>query len=84
MATKSRVSEAIARPTRTALQGTPAWVITEFADSWLYDMSDRQYGAAVLLLTMIISYIQTTVENRRGVGFMRDVPPTTAAVVDGG
>lgn len=63
------------RPIRTATQGAPAWILTEAIDSMLWDMDDRQYGVMVLLLTMVISYAQTAIENWHGSGFLRDDLP---------
>lgn len=82
MGKTTHISEAIARPVRTAVQGGPAWVITEFVDAWFYDMSDRQYGVLVLLLTMLIGYIQTAVENAKGKGFLRAVPSAKVPIAD--
>lgn len=78
--TRGRASAAITRPARTAIQATPAFAVTEFVDAFLYDMTDRQYGAAVVLLTLVIGWAQTLVENRTGRGLLRDVPPTTDPV----
>lgn len=79
----ARVSEALARPARTVVQGTPAWIITELLDSYGWvPMDERQYGATVLALTVIIGWAQTLVENRLGKALFRQVPPTTAPVVD--
>lgn len=83
MATK-KVSEALARPVRTGLQGTPAWIITEGIDAWFYDMNDRQYGITVLFLTMAFGYVQAIVENYLGKGLLRNMTPTGTPVVSGG
>lgn len=78
---KTRVSEAIARPVRTAAQATPAWVLTELVDAWFYDMDERQFGAAVLALTLLFGWVQALLENKRGSGFfLRDVPPKDSTV----
>lgn len=76
------VSETVARPLRTAPQGGIAWAVTEGIDAFFYDFSDRQYGILVVLLTMLVSFIQTTVENGIGKAFLRRVPPTQAPIVD--
>lgn len=81
--TKHRASAAITRPTRTAIQATPALVLTEFVDAFLYDLNEPQYGALVGLLTVVISWAQTLTENRLGKGLLRDVPPTTDPVPGG-
>jgi hypothetical protein len=80
--TNKKVSEAFARPARTAIQATPAWIITEFVDAWFYDMNDRQFGVLVLLLTTLFAWGQAAIENAKGAGFLRSVPPTKVAVTD--
>lgn len=64
---------AVARPLRTAIQASPAWVITECIDAFIYDMSDRQFGALMGLLLVLVSWTQVLVENKAGVGLFRDV-----------
>jgi hypothetical protein len=76
------VSEVVARPIRTAAQATPSWILTEFVDAWLFDMSERQFAATVLLLTMLFAYGQAAVENAAGRGFLRKVPPKDVPVVE--
>ena len=76
------INEVVARPARTAAQAAPAWVITEFIDAFIWNMDDRQYGAAVALLTMILSYGLAAYENYSGKGFLRRVPPKEVPVVD--
>lgn len=66
------MSESINRASRTVVQGTIAGALVEFTDAFAYDMSDRQYGAAIVLLTMLISYVQTFVEDKKGAGLLRD------------
>lgn len=66
------MSESINRASRTVVQGTVAGALVEFTDAFIYDMSDRQYGAAIVLLTMLISYVQTFVEDKKGAGLLRD------------
>lgn len=76
------VSEAVARPVRTAVQATPAWAITEGIDAFLWDMSDRQYGIAVILFTMLIGFVQNAIENGIGKAFLRDTRVTDVPAVD--
>lgn len=78
---RKRVSESVARPARTVIQGTPAWLITSLIDSF-YDLTDYQFGIVALLLTGAISYVQTEIENHLGKGLLRNVPPTETPVVD--
>ena len=77
-----RVSDAVARPVRTAVQGGVGWVATEFIDAFLWDMDDRQYGISVIVLGSVISWFQNLAENHFEVGFMRDVPERDPKVVD--
>lgn len=73
------VSEAVARPARTAIQMTPAAVITECVDVFVYDMDERGYLALFALLTLLFGYAQTTIENAKGRGWwLRDVPTPPA------
>ena len=83
MAEKRMVSWSIAGPTRTLLQAGPSYAIIEFLDAFLWDMNDRQYAAAVVLLTMLIGFVQAAIENSTGKALLRKVPPTDVPVVDG-
>lgn len=76
------VSEAVARPVRTAIQSGPGWAIIEIIEAYeFYDFTDRQYGITLLILTVVAGYIQNALENRRGKGFfLRTVPPVQASV----
>lgn len=78
----TRVGEPLARLTRTGVQAAPAWVLTEFIDAWFYDMTDRQFGVLVLLLTMLIAWLQALVENHLGKAILRSVPPRKVPVID--
>lgn len=80
--TQSHVMDAIARPARTAMQATPAWIITEFVDAWFYDMNDRQFSVTVLALTMVFSSLHALIEDRVGKGILRRVPAPPAPVID--
>lgn len=83
MSSTTRVSEAIARPVRTAAQATPSWIFTEMIDAFLYDLSERQFAALVLFLTLLLGWGQNAWENRREAGlFLRDVPPKTVTVTE--
>lgn len=79
---KVTVSESVARAGRTAPQGGLAWAISEGIDAFFYDMSDRQYGVLIVLLTMLFAFIQSAIENGIGRAFLRNVPPTKSPVVD--
>ncbi len=76
------VSDVVARPVRTAAQGGLAWVVTENVDAFLYDMSDRQYGALLGLLIILFGWAQVLVENNLGKAFLRVIPEPDAPVVD--
>lgn len=67
----TRISEPKARTVRTAMQASPAFAIVEGIDAWVYDMNDRQYGAAIILLTMLFSFLQTTYEDYKGRAILR-------------
>lgn len=79
---ETRISEAVARPVRTAVQMAPAAVVTEFTDAWVYDMNQQQYAALFGLLTLLFGFIQTAYENYKGKAFLRNIPPQTTPVVD--
>ena len=80
MPEKRQVSAAVSRPTRTAIQATPAVVLTDVVDVFLHNLTDREYGVIVALLTILIGWAQNLVENRLGKGLLRRVPPTTDPV----
>lgn len=66
------MSESLNRASRTVVQGTVAGALVEFVDAFIFDMSDRQYGAAIVALTMLLSYVQTFIEDKKGAGLLRD------------
>lgn len=78
----TRVSEAVARPARTGPQAIVAFAIVEFIDSFINDLTEKQYGAAVGLLVLILAGLQVLAENRLGKAVMRSVPPKDVNVVD--
>lgn len=82
MANTRKVNSAVARTARTAIQGGPAWAIVEGIDAFFYDFNDRQFGIAVILLTMLISFIQNTVENGLGKGLLRLPTDETPVIGD--
>lgn len=82
MTDTTRVSEALARPARTAIQAAPAAAITEFVDAFFYDMADKQYAALLVMLTLLFGWLQAAYENAQGKGlWFRKVGSTTAPVV---
>lgn len=76
------IRDTIARPVRTAAQGGTGWLVVEFIDAFVYDMSDRQYGIAVALATVVLGYLQNVVENLSGVALLRDLPTKEVDVVE--
>jgi hypothetical protein len=65
----------IANPARTAVQLVPSVIITEFVDAFVYDLSDKQYGALAGLLLLGFSYAQNLVEEIKGRAlFKKDAP----------
>jgi len=80
--TQRRISDAVARPVRTTMQGGVGLILAQFVDAWIYDMNDVQMGSLVALLTIVLSWVQPLVEDRIGTGLMRDVPSREVPVVD--
>lgn len=78
------VSSAVARPVRTAVQAAPAWVVTEFVDSFFVDLTEKQYGALVAALMLLFSWLQVLGENVLGKAFMRRLSAPAVPVVDKG
>lgn len=73
---KKQVSEAVARPARGVIQATPAYIITSFIDSTVWDMDDQTFGLVVVGLTAVFSFIQNKLENKKGKAWwLRSVPP---------
>lgn len=71
MSNVTTVPSAVARTARTGIQAAPAWAVVEGIDAFFYDLNDRQFGIAVILLTMLFSFIQNTIENGIGKGLFR-------------
>lgn len=61
----------VVNPTRTAVQLIPAAVLTEGVDSFLYDLSEKQYAALLGLLLLATSWIQNYMEYRKGKAFLK-------------
>ncbi len=68
---REEVNRSIAGPVRTAVQFVPSAVLTECIDAFLYDLSDRQYGALSGLLLILFSWGQNYLEERKGAAFLR-------------
>lgn len=69
-----KTNPTIANPARTALQGGAAVVITEFVDAFLLDFSDKQYLAAVGMLTLTFSWAQALIETKIGRALFKQNP----------
>lgn len=80
--TVSTVSEIVARPVRTAVQMTPAALITEAIDVFIVDLDERGYTVIFGLLTLVIGYIQVAIENYSGKALLRKVPAPKPPVID--
>ncbi len=68
------VSQKVARPVRTAGQGGLAYAIIEVIDAFGANLTTRQYGALLLLLTIVVGFVQVLVEDRLGHAVFRKVP----------
>ena len=78
-----RVTAAVTRPARTAVQGGAAYILVELVEAFgLYDFTGRQYAITLLALTTLLASVQAALENRLGVGLLRQVPPKTEPLVD--
>lgn len=76
-----RVPTALARPARTAGQGGLGYALMAAIQSF-HHFTPEQYGALLLLFTIIFGWVQVTVENRLGKAILRDVPSRTAPLTD--
>lgn len=84
MSNQVTVSDTVARTTRTAGQLIPAVVFTDVVDTFIVDLTDRQYGVFLAALTLLISWGQNAIENYRGKGFLREMPPPQVPIIDDG
>lgn len=70
------MSAVVNRPVRTAAQSTVAFAVVEFTDSFdIIGMDERQYGAAVVILTIVFSWAQVLIENWFNIGVLREDEP---------
>lgn len=79
---KNRVSEAVARPARTGVQATPAFLLVWLVDENIWNMNDETFTVMTILVTMLFSFIQTAIENLKGKAFLRNIPPASAPITD--
>lgn len=71
----AQVSELIARPIRTLPQAAIAYAIAEFWDSFINDLTEKQYGALVGILVILLSALQIAVERLSGLALFRKTGP---------
>lgn len=79
---RARVSEAVARPVRSAAQMVPAAVVTDLVDSFVNELSTKQYSALFAGLTLLFGFLQVLYENHSGNALLRNVPPVEVPVVE--
>ena len=79
---RNTTSPKIARPTRTALQGGAGYLVAQFVDEVIYDMSPAGVLLLALILTPVVSFLQTAVEDYFGKALLRDIPEPDAPVAD--
>lgn len=75
-------SDTASRPVRTVVQMGIAGALVETTDAFFYDMSDRQYAAALGLLVILFSWLQVVIENRTGKTMLRNYDSVDGAVVE--
>lgn len=78
----SKFGQKVARPARTAGQGGLAYAIVETLDAFGAEFTTRQYGALVLLGTIIVGFLQVVLEDRLGVALLRKMPPAEVDAVE--
>jgi hypothetical protein len=61
---------------------TPAAIVTELVDIFVFDLDERGYLAVFAGLTLLLGWAQTLVENHYGKAFLRKVPPYDVPVTD--
>lgn len=80
---RKTVNEIVARPTRTAMQASPAYLVVWLVDEQFYHLKPPVFAIAVVLLTLVFNFAQVLLENAGLLTpIMRDVPPTKVSVVD--
>lgn len=73
---QTRVSTTVSAPVRTLGQLGAAAVIIEFVAAFFAtDWTQRQYGAALAVATLVVTGVQHFIENRTGHALLRQVPP---------
>jgi hypothetical protein len=82
-AKKGRVSETVARPTRTSVMYAVAVAIVAFWNAHVAHLDKTGKAVALGIALALTNAVWVAVENRLEVGILRDVPPKKVAVVDG-
>lgn len=77
----STVNQAVARPLRTAGQGTVAEITIQVIEAFFYDLNEAQHVALLGALTIAYGVIQVLIENKTGKAVLRYIPPTDAPVI---
>lgn len=80
----TRVGTAVANPLRTGAQGGAGWLLAEAVEAFgLFDFTERQWPLVIIIGGSLVSAVQNLGENRGWwKPLLRQVPPTTAPVVD--
>lgn len=73
MTTRTKVNDTVARTARGGAQGGVAYSIDVLISSFAH-LTNEQFGAILVLLTVVVSAAQNVVENRLGVALLREVP----------
>lgn len=67
------MNDTLKRPVRTAIQGGAGYATVEFVNAFhIYNMDERQYAIAVVVLTALYSWLQVMAENYLLKGFLRE------------
>lgn len=78
----SKITEALARPGRTAGQFTAAEVTVQVIEAFFASLSTDQHVALLGALTIIYGFLQVVLENRAGKALLRTIPaPAQAEVI---
>lgn len=76
----STVNQAVARPLRTAGQGTVAEITIQMIEAFWVDLNEAQHVALLGALTIAYGILQVLIENKSGKAILRHIPPMTAPV----
>ena len=79
---KARVSETVARPTRTSVMYAIAVALVAFYNDKIDHLDKAGKAIALGIALALVNAAWVAVENQLGKAVLRDVPPRSAAVVD--